>query len=1310
MNSRPVMRVFISSPGDVAEERQLARIVIDRLRYDRDLRDEVDLRAIAWDDPNARTPMLATKPPQDAINENLATPSQCDVVVVIFWSRMGTRLKYKEEDFESGTHFEFMDAIRASELNNGIPEVLLYRRMQKPQLTVDDPDEAIERVNEFRRVQDFFQGKLFRDQYKRILRGFNPYDTLDQFETYLENDLKKVIQMLLTRPKTQSGESTSQPPPPLWEGSPFPGLRAFGEAEAPIFVGRTRETSEVIDLMRRQRFVMVVGSSGSGKSSLIGAGVIPRLRNAENAIDGSREWQIVRFTPGELGANPLMALADRLRAQGGASFPWQSNAALIEALVNEPEALAQMVDAALVGREEWACLLLFIDQFEELITLADDTPRRQFIRVLERAAEMPRLRVLATMRADFYHRLVETQSLARLFNEGTYSLSAPGTAALLEMITRPAERAGLRYEDQLPQRILEDTGDDPGALPLMAFALDQLYKGSKADGRNLLTHEAYDRLGTVQGAIGQRASEAYDKLTTEGKAALPRVFQELVKIADHGAPTRQRAALARFADDPATQEFIDVFTRERLLTGGRGEKDEPTVEVAHEALLRSWARLAAWIDEAQDDLRLQDALRRAAAEWEEHDRSPDYLWPPSRLTAVNDMIQRRQWTPSALVRDFIKSEIERWLEALETDDTPMQRRVEIGLQFAVLPDPRPGVGLTAENLPDIAWSTVERDGHRFQIARYPVTVGQYRAFLQDAEGFASDHWWQDLVRPSGPPTASSGFANYPMNNITWHEATAFCRWLSVRSGQEIRLPTVGEWRAAARSGSGTPGNTLESGQNGIVAVGLFPSDSMDLYDLRGNVRQWGADALRPGAVPRTGQPSDSLRPLFGDSFGRLAGVTPDVMGADPDGRHAEWGFRVVQGAPPPAEWAKIEEPLAADAAAEEPVMQRVTYPGRRGPEWLRSLPYFRFASEPSPNFQLIDPQALARVLRDVRPDIADAIRKELAFMEPEILRLFRERDFFAKQKLNRYILFELVVVLLVIGLVVVGSLRLWTTLTGGALSALLGVVAVIIALIAIFVSTVRGREAAYPQYMMHRSRAEFLRREYFRYLLNLPPYTMDRGIEKMQTLALLAANLNRGADTRSEKQGQRRGGLPAYLRYDRETDESYERIFYEFMLNDTRSFYHSKIRSYRQAARECGLIGAFALLVGSIATAAAAILSPNAPDLATCGDLLCQLHASISPLLVLVTLMSAGIAIFFFMLPLLQQWERRIVTFETSLENLEVADAYSPVPQMDDRAFRLELETFAENALRTMEEEAAQFGQIIRSNTGSVYPDERAEL
>jgi hypothetical protein len=273
----------------------------------------------------------------------------------------------------------------------------------------------------------------------------------------------------------------------LWQGSPFPGLRAFDEDDAPIYFGRGRETDALLRrLSAGDRFLAVVGASGSGKSSLVAAGLIPRLR--ENAVPGSRDWLVARFTPGELGDDPFVSLVSAFKSTLGAHQRRLRDEA--DRLSKKPPgALQELVSMALEGRPRWSELILFADQFEELFTVVADRHREPFCRFLSEASRAPKVRVVLTLRADFYHRCVEQPVLAELLRTGSFPLAAPDYVALEEMISRPAERAGLVFDDGLPQQILHDTESEPGALPLLAFALSELYESGKSGGQ--LTVDAY---------------------------------------------------------------------------------------------------------------------------------------------------------------------------------------------------------------------------------------------------------------------------------------------------------------------------------------------------------------------------------------------------------------------------------------------------------------------------------------------------------------------------------------------------------------------------------------------------------------------------------------------------------------------------------------------------------------------------------------------------------------------------------------------------------------------------------------------------
>lgn len=325
------LRVFLASPGDVTQERGLALQVLEQMPYDPSLRGRVTIEAVAWDKPGAGTPMLATMTPQAAIAAGLPKPSECDIVVVLLWSRMGTPLppEYRKPDggaYLSGTEWEYLDALDAAK-RCGRPEILVYRRSEKCLLDSDDP-QLDEKLRQRRQVEAFLSA--FRNPDGSIRSGFNEYAVPEAFGRQLDLHLRTVIPRVLRRRSAATPSAvapTASRQPALWQGSPFPGLRAFTPDDAPIYFGRGREADELVArLASGCHFLTVVGASGSGKSSLVAAGLIPRLK--DNAIEGAKDWLLpgvvaagagerkqwvgLRFTPGELGDDPFVALAAKL--------------------------------------------------------------------------------------------------------------------------------------------------------------------------------------------------------------------------------------------------------------------------------------------------------------------------------------------------------------------------------------------------------------------------------------------------------------------------------------------------------------------------------------------------------------------------------------------------------------------------------------------------------------------------------------------------------------------------------------------------------------------------------------------------------------------------------------------------------------------------------------------------------------------------------------------------------------------------------------------------------------------------------------
>jgi len=452
------------------------------------------------------------------------------------------------------------------------------------------------------------------------------------------------------------------------------------------------------------------------------------------------------------------------------------------------------------------------------------------------------------------------------------------------MITRPAARAALTFEEGLAERILEDTGTDPGALALMAYMLDELYHACKQERR--LTHAAYRQLGGVQGAIGKRAEKVFATLAPEARATLPYVFRDLVEVDERGIVTRQRVPLERLASTDAAAKLITTLTNARLLVQSSGADNQPVVEVAHEALLQSWPRLAEWIESKRDDLRLLRQVKIAAQDWALNGQAPEFLWSDERLKPVYAMMERLTPVLDDTVCDFIRPEIDRLMEELKKPTIPHLRRREIGERLILIGDTRPGIGLRVDvpYMPAIEWcsvpggkialegSTSLYEVPAFYIAKYPITYIQFQTFIEDPGGYSNDELWQGLARrETRPRTQAFEVNNHPRDTVSWFEAVAFCRWLTakqrligapipgLKGDWEIRLPTEWEWQQAASGGNqeniypwgktwdSNYANTEESKLGRTIAVGMYPNaiSPAGALDMSGNVSEWCLNKYDP---------------------------------------------------------------------------------------------------------------------------------------------------------------------------------------------------------------------------------------------------------------------------------------------------------------------------------------------------------------------------------------------------------------------------------------------------------------------------------
>jgi formylglycine-generating enzyme required for sulfatase activity len=880
------LHVFLSSPGDVSRERQLAREVLDQLESERPFRNQLKLEVVAWDKAGSDTATPAHIEPQEAINRGLRKPSECDIVIIIFWSRMGTPLSenYRKpldnSRYRSGTEYELFDGLWAAQ-KTGKPTVLIYRRLEEVIVGTKDP-ERDEKLRQWDLVEAFFEE--FRNPDGSYRHSYKEYYKPHEFMRVLERDLRSLIENHLGSIPPEKRHFHEKLKVAVWDRTapPFPGLRPFTPDEAHIFYSRDRQIDQLIRIVSdsNNRFTAVVGVSGSGKSSLVSAGLIPALK--KGAIPGSQEWLWIGFTPAEIDDNPFMAIAYAFKP-------------ILERFGIRPREMAKEIsqdvanikiyfNMALDSRPQHAELLLFIDQFEEFFTLVETRYNQRFVDLLTLVAESARVRAVVTMRSDFYCRCLDWPLLNVLFAKGQYPLLPPNVGALYEMITRPAQYAGLEFEDGLVNRILDDTGTEPGALALMAFALYELWKMAE-HSNGFLTHAAYESFNGVHGAIGKRAEVAFKGIAGEKavlEAALAYVLRELVELDDRGVPTRRRARKLQIAKRQTVAIIVEELTDARLLVTGQSEEKEPTVEVAHDAIFTHWPRFNTLIKHYGDDLYLRRQVRHAAARWEKDGYDKKYIWSDERVMDVVAMMAHL----GLGIEDFTNTERsflgptdrDAMISELKDSNISHEKRALIGRRLSLLGDNRPGVGLRLNDLPDLVWCKVPEGevtfsieekvrlsgfwkGHSvekfqvepFYIAMYPITWKQFKVFLDDENGFVNPEWWKGLIfRVNMPKRQGNPFGNHPADNISWLEAVAYCKWLTAKLGYEVSLPTEWEWQQAATGGisnyvypwganwNSRKTNTFESGLNQSTAVGLYPQGASPVgaLDMSGNVWEW----------------------------------------------------------------------------------------------------------------------------------------------------------------------------------------------------------------------------------------------------------------------------------------------------------------------------------------------------------------------------------------------------------------------------------------------------------------------------------------
>jgi hypothetical protein len=631
---------------------------------------------------------------------------------------------------------------------------------------------------------------------------------------------------------------------------PFRGLQVFEEEHAAFFFGREALTQHLLETLRADRFLAVVGPSGSGKSSVVRAGLVPRVR--QGALTGSAEWPVVLLRP---GPHPLDTLATRLLPLlGAAADPLTARETLARTLGGGERGLHTTVQTILAAAPESRRLLLVVDQFEELFTLCHDAAaRRTFIDALLYAATIAggQTVVVITMRADFLGRAASEPGLAARL-KGLELVGPMDAAELRRAMIAPAEKVGLRYERGLVETILDDLGDEPGSLPLLQHTLLELWERRRG---GWLTTDAYRAIGGVRGALAARAEAIFAALTPAQQEAARRVLLRLTQPGEGTEDTRRRAPLSELLpagagaadieaavsdlagarlltittdDGPttenqrtrdqgprtkdqgprATDEERRTTDEERRTTESQSVVGGPSsvvVDVSHEALIRGWPRLQGWISADREALRTHRQLTEAAEAWDEHGRDASYLFGGARLSTAAEWAQEHAEELNALEQAFLDASI----AAREAETHARRRRTQraiAGLAAAL------GVVSLALVAALVFWQQSERNA-RLARAQYLATEGQLRApeepllglrlaleglaTVPGDDGVLRDRIARDVVFPLA---STARLARLPGDVANWHVSADRTMLLLLRADDSAELVQSADgealpWRA-----------------------------------------------------------------------------------------------------------------------------------------------------------------------------------------------------------------------------------------------------------------------------------------------------------------------------------------------------------------------------------------------------------------------------------------------------------------------------------------------------------------------------------
>jgi WD40 repeat protein/serine/threonine protein kinase len=722
------IRLFVSSTGDVQKERHVAERVMRSIAAEFNLpvsesysifqrlaeESHGPENGVPKSEPDYHSPFILC--PYFLEHQRLqldagyqgAIPStaEFDLVICVLWSRLGTLLAstLKMPDGSapgSGTQYEVGWALDHAGKNKGVPQLRVYRNCSKPTPPLEPKEEREAFLTQWDSLEEFLE-RWEKTSAESFAARCNNYRDLQEFEELFRGHFRD----FLANEIGQEAERKALKTKVRWKLNPFRGLNFFDFEHAPIFHGRTRAIGRVLEALdgqaRAQRpFVLVVGASGSGKSSLVRAGVLPLLTQP-GTIEGVGLWRWLVTRPGAGGSggdcfdalaaallepsalpgladpespNAIRDLGSELREHSGsvalrvrdaldhAAREWKiQRCHSLEEKERQLRGSGRLDDADLARQQRErlelpkARLALVVDQLEELFTGGFSLEIRQkYIFALAGLVRSGRVFVLTTLRSDFYGSYQEFPDLIELTEpSGKFDLRPPTFSEIGDMIRLPAEAAGLQFEQdretgqRLDEALRDTAAVTPESLPLLEHVLSLLYDRQNTRGDGLLRWSDYRELGELKGALARHAEAVFGTLSVREQRAFPIVMRHLVTLgqSEEEVPNRRTVPYRDFVASGETDRdqkagakgFVDLFVEKRLFVADTDSQGEVTVSVAHEALLREWQRVKEWLTENREFLRMRDRLDSNLKLWVSRGKQKDDLLEPGLHLAEGEKL------------------------------------------------------------------------------------------------------------------------------------------------------------------------------------------------------------------------------------------------------------------------------------------------------------------------------------------------------------------------------------------------------------------------------------------------------------------------------------------------------------------------------------------------------------------------------------------------------------------------------------------------------------------------------------------------